>query len=315
MTKKNRSPICDGFYREGNAICIDLSVYFTNSDAIPAIVFSDSVIGMNRMVNNSMGAMLNLLGIDSVAHHGVYLETVRNGSKFTDFVFKVFMGSEADASKTASMLHKRFGINKMLEGKQIQNILIAAIIAYCVRDVAIRFMPDEKAQPVITATSSVILNAGRDLHIDGPRFESILKEGIPNTAKAGKGAVMALQPATMKLDTTVKIGGPQGFEIPNIITNNLPDPATIDTKDKPITVDFDDVTVSIIASDIDKQKAGWAVKLPEGYPCANKRIKAILGARVSPAGIMYKEKIKVDLTLYMNSKKNPQRILIRAVKP
>jgi len=314
MTKAHTNTICDGFYREGNAICIDLSVYFNNADAIPAIVFSDSVIGMHRMVNNSIGAMLNLLGIDSVAHHGVYLETVRNGSKLTDFIFKVFLGSDVEAAKTADMLHKRFGVNKMIEGKQIQNILIAAIIAYCVRDVAVRFMPDEKAQPVITATSSVILNAGRDLNIDGPQFEAILKEGIPNTAKAGKGAVMALQPATMKLDTTVKIGGPQGVEIPNIITNNLPDPAAIDTKDKPITVDFNDVTVSVIASDIDKQKAGWAVKLPEGYPCAKKRIKAILGERVCPSGIMYKEKIKVDLTLYMSSKNKPQRILIRAVK-
>lgn len=314
MIGKKSTPICEGVYREGNAICIDLSVYFTNSDAIPAVVFSDSVIGMNRMVNNSMGAMLSLLGIDNVVHHGVYLETVRNGSKFTDFLFKVFLGSDAEAKKTADILHKRFGVNKMLEGKHIQNIVVAAVIAYCVRDVAIRFMPDEKAQPVITATNSVILNAGRDLNIDGERFEAILKEGIPNAAKAGKGAVMALQPATMKPDTAVKIGGPKGYELPTAITNNLPDPASIDTKDKPNAVNFSDVVVSIIASDIDKQKAGWAVKLPEGYPFSKKRIKAVLGEGVSPAAIMYKEKIKVDLTVYMNSKNIPQRILIRAVK-
>ena len=133
---EERRVICEGIYVEGDSICFDLSLYFSSPNAIPAGVFADSLVGMSRMTKESIGAIgaiIRLIGVDTIDAHEVYINTVRNGSKWSDFYFRVFLGSNREANKTADLLHARFGINKMLESRHFQNIMIAAIIAYSVR--------------------------------------------------------------------------------------------------------------------------------------------------------------------------------------
>ena len=137
----NERLICPGIYQDGSSIRIDLSLYFSDSDAIPATVFAESVAGLNRMANQARDAIVALLGIDNPDKTALYLETVRNGSKFTDFIFRVFLGSDEDAARTADALHERFGVNRLMESKCIQNILIAAVIAYCIQGVVREFVP------------------------------------------------------------------------------------------------------------------------------------------------------------------------------
>ena len=310
---KDESMICPGIYLDGSSIRIDLSVYFSNPDAIPATVFAESVTGLNRMAEQASDAITTLLGVDSAENSVLYLETVRNGSKLSDFVFRIFLGSDAEASRTADILHRRFGVNKLMESKHIQNVVIAAIIAFCVRDVVKDFIPAEKAGPAIEATNSVILNAGRDLNMTSDQLEQILREKIPHPIRAGKGAVQALQPALMKEDTTVKIGGHDGIEIPHAVVTNMPSPSSISVKDKPTRIDLENVRIQVLASDIDRRKSGWAVRLPEDSICPGRRIRAVLDATISPADLMYQAWRRANISIYMAPDGKPQHVLIRAI--
>ena len=309
----NERLICPGIYQDGSSIRIDLSLYFSDSDAIPATVFAESVAGLNRMANQARDAIVALLGIDNPDKTALYLETVRNGSKFTDFIFRVFLGSDEDAARTADALHERFGVNRLMESKCIQNILIAAVIAYCVQGVVREFVPAEKANAAIEATNSVIINAGRDLNIAPERLEYILREKIPSPLKAGKGAVQALQPAVMKEDTVVKVGGRNGIEIPRVVIENMPSPADITTKERPNRIDIDNIRIQVLASDIDRRKTGWAVRLPEDSICPGRRLKAILDDTINPADLMYQAWRNASISIYMSPDGRPQHVLIRAI--
>ena len=305
--------ICPGIRREGNCISIDLSVYFSNSDAVPAKTFVDSINGMNMMLAESRLAILKLLGIDGGQDAVLYLQTVRNGSKISDFIFRIFLGSDEETNATADTLHKRFGINKILESKHVQNVLITALIAFVVRDVAVKYMTPDKVGPTIEATNSVILNAGHDLNLPEGTIEKVFSECIVNRPKASKGALLALQPATMKEDTLVKIGGRDGAEVPPVVITNMPPPSVIKTQDIPARYNMTGARIGVMACDIDRRKSGWAVKMPADSPFPGKRIPAQLDPSVDPVDLMYKREIKADITVYQDSKGKPQRVVIQNV--
>ena len=308
-----KTEICPGIYRDGSSISIDLSIYFSNPDAIPAKVFVDSVNGMNMMLGEARLALFRLLGIDFGGESVLYLQTVRNGSKIQDFVFRIFFGSDGEANHTADILHQRFGLNRLMESKHVQNILIAALVAFVTRDVAVRYIDSEKAAPTIEATNSVILNAGRDLNIPEGTIEKVFTECIGNRPKAAKGALLALQPATMKAGTIVKIGGHDGNEIPQTVVTNMPPPSVIKIKDHPATYNMENVRIGVMASDIDRRKTGWAVRLPADSPFPGRRISAEIDPSIDTADLMYRREVNADITVYQDTNGKPIRVLIRNV--
>lgn len=309
-----KKTICPGIHLDGSSIRIDLSVYFSNPDAIPATVFAESVEGFNRMAKQASDAIIAILGIDNPEGSALYLETVRNGSKLTDFIFRIFLGSDEEASRTADILHQCFGVNRIMESKTVQNLIVAAIIAFCVRDVVREFVPAEKANAAIEATNSVIFNAGRDLNIAPDRLEQIFREKIPHPIKAGKGAVLALQPALMKEDTAVKIGGHDGVEIPSVVVTNMPPPSVISVKDKPTRIDLKNVRIQVLASDIDRRRTGWAIMLPEDSIYPKKRIKAVLDETIRPSDLMYKAWIDADISIYMTPDGKVKHAFVQTIR-
>lgn len=151
------------------------------------------------------------------------------------------------------------------------------------------------------------------------------EKGEVDTAYTGvavEGNVMSIRftirySKKMKNDTVVTIGGDGGVTIPSAVLQSLPDPGDIDTNEPPKTLDIDGVEVTVIASDIQKSTSGWAVTLPPGYPFSGKRIKAELGENVRPSDMMYRETLKVDLTVYRDPSKDMRvtHVLIRSIHP
>lgn len=54
--ENDTTEVCPGIVLEGDSIRIDLSLYFSNSEAIPADVFADSVNGMSHLVHEAQNA-------------------------------------------------------------------------------------------------------------------------------------------------------------------------------------------------------------------------------------------------------------------
>lgn len=200
-----------------------------------------------------------------------------------------------------------------MESKHVQNIVVAALMAFVLRDVAVKYMETGKATAAIDATNSVILSAGRDLNVAPDEIERVFRECVLHRPKAGKGALLALQPATMKSNTVVRIGGPAGEEIPGEVIANMPPPSVVKTKDEPAQFNIDGIDIEVMASDIDRRKNGWAVKLPAGSPFPGKRISAVLDPAVEPSSLMYRRDVTADITVFQDDKGKPRRVLIRAV--
>lgn len=298
----------------GNVLEMDFSIYFSDPRAIPAQIFADGVVGTLRMVRESRVALLSLLGVENLgAQCEVCVDKVVPGSKREDFLFRVFLGSDAEAAETADKLHQRFGVNKMLESRHVQNVAIAAILAYALNCGVSKFVDTAKRQPLIQATNSIVLNAGRDLNLEDGRVKELLETGIHDKTAAGKGAVMALGPARCGDGTVVRVGGPEGVEIPRDVVGSLPDPDDIKTEKRRTEADYENVEVQFVAGDRDKRANGWAVIMPPDTPGAGRRLPAEIADSISPLDLMYRKTANVDVTLFFAKNGKANRVLIRAL--
>lgn len=308
-----KEQIYPGIYYEGSSVSFDLSIYFSDPDAIPAKVFVESLNGMSMMLEESRHALLKMFDVDCGGKSVLYLDTVRKGSTIEELIVRFFFGSDEEAKQFVDNLRERFKIKKLMDSKVIQSIAISAIVAFALRGVAMKYLDAEKSAPTINATNSIILNAGRDLNMPDGALEKILKECIVNQPKVSKGALMAIQPATLKADTVVKIGGPSGEEIPREVVSSMPPPSVIKLKEEPASYNLDSISIEVMASDIDRRKTGWAVRMPANSPFPGKRISAVLDETVAPSDLMYRKDVKADITVFQDAKGKPQRVLIRNV--
>lgn len=312
--KKDIMSSTHGIRVSGNVVEIDFSIYFSSPDAIPAQLFADGVIGTMRMVKESRVALLSLLGIENLkAQCEVCVDKVVPGSKFEEFVFRAFLGSDEEAAATADKLHQRIGVNRMLEGKHMQNVALALIAAYTINGAVAKYVDATKRTPMIQATDSIVLNAGRDLNLEDGRVRELLETGIRDKVAAGKGAVMAIGPARYRADTSVRFGGPEGVEIPREVLEALPDPDDIKTEKQRTESDYSNVEVSFVAGDRDKRSNGWAVIMPPDMPGAGRRLPAEIAETLSPLDLMYRKTANVDITIFFAKDGRASRVLIRAL--
>ena len=304
--------IFPGVYYEGTSVKFDLSVYFSEPDAIPVKVFADSIVGMNMLLEESRHAILKILDVDCGGKSVLYLDAVRKGSTIQELAVRFFFGSDEEAQQFVDNLRKKFKIDKM-GNKTFISLLIVAAISYCAINVAGKYLDAEKSKIAIDASNSLIINAGHDLNIPPEVLKKTFDECIARKPKACKGALMAIQPATMKSDTVMKVGGKDGVEIPNGVISNMPRPSVIKTTDEPTCYDLDGMSIGVMASDIDKRKSGWAVKLPANSPFPGQRIKAVLDPTVKPSDLMYRKEVTADITIYQDANGKAQHVLIRKI--
>lgn len=308
-----KEEIYPGVYYEGSSVSFDLSIYFSYPDAIPAKVFVESLNGMSMMIEESRHAILKMFNVDCSGKSVLYLDAVRKGSTIEELVIRFFFGSDEEAKEFVDNLRERFKIKELMDSKIIQNIAISAIVAFALRGVAMKYLDAEKSAPTINATNSIILNAGRDLNMPDGALEKILNESIVNRPKVGKGALMAIQPATLKTNTVVKIGGPTGVEIPAEVISNMPPPSVIKLKEVPASYNLNNIRIEVMASDIDRRKNGWAVRMPTDSPFPGKRISAVLDEAIAPSDLMYRRDVNADITVFQDAKGKPQRVLIKNI--
>lgn len=304
--------VMPGVELSGRTIALRFSVRYSNPDAIPVPVLRESITGVEQLVRETRRAILGVLGVDETEKSAILFDTLTTGSKLQDWLFRVVFGSDEEAAAAAESLRKRFGFEKMMEGKNVQNIVIAGILAYVICNVAKTFVPAGKSVPLIEASHAMVINAGRDLNISEERFLDILNAGIGNKTKAGKAAVQALAPAGLKPGTRVMVGSK---EIPQEILAGLPDPDAIVDKKTPREMPYENVPVEIIACDKQNQQKGWAVALPKGYVGGGGvRLKALLADGVATGDLMFKEYARADVTVVVNDKGRPAHVIIRRVR-
>ena len=130
MSEEKKPVSKRGIIVDGNSVLIGFTIHYSNGDPIPCAVLSDSVKGVNCLLRECDQALFKLLRIDSNEKPAILIDTLTQGSKFFDFYFRCLFGSDEEAAATADTLHKRMGVNKMLESRHVQNVVIAAIIAY-----------------------------------------------------------------------------------------------------------------------------------------------------------------------------------------
>lgn len=291
---------------------LDFSLYLSDGAPVESGLFAESIQGMDRLLRDSSGALLKMLGVaepPKKVHTSVAVDEVRKGSRLEDFVFRVFAGSEAEAN----LLADRIRAFMKEHPKAVASVLIAAILAWTATKAISIYAEAKSRQPAIEARDSVVVQVGRDLNADPQAVREILA-AIPDRSGTSKAAAQVVAPAKLRPGTELRLGGRDGIEIPPAIVAPMPLPDQI--REEPETREemHAGVRVDFAAMDRDRQRSGWAVVLPAEIPGGGSRLPAKLSEMVNPTKLMYAGRdATVDLRVVRDAEGRPKTVVIEAL--
>lgn len=294
----------------GSTLEFDFSLYMSDGSPIAADLFADGLRGMERLLKDSPEAFLGFFGVEIPAKKcetSVSLDQVRSGSKLEDLLFRIALGTEEEANALADRIRAYMKEHPKLTA----SVIVALILSWtAVKGVAI-YSDARNRQPAIEARDSVIVQVGGDLRLDASQVREMLESGVSGSRRTIRAAAQVLAPAKQRGDTVVKLGGPDGVEIPSAIVAPMPFPDQV--KDEPETNEesFERVKLDFAAMDRDRKKSGWAVEMPKGFPGAGRRLPAKLADMVNPNELRYARDAEVDITVVKDAAGVAKSVLIR----
>lgn len=293
----------------GSTVELDFTLYLSDGNPISNELFAESLIGLEKLLRNSSGAVYRFLGLENElkkCKNSVALGQVRQGSKLEDFVFQIFLGDDAQASAIAQSIH-----NLMLDHPTAFYLALAGILAYAaVRAVKI-YTDSKKKQNTVEAHNSVVVQIGDVYGLDPALVRDILEKGVSSKASTAKAVAQVLAPAKQRGGTKVKLGGEDGIEIPEVIVEETPLPEEIHEEPETSAEDFKRVKLNFVAMDRDRKERGWAVEMPKGFPGEGRRLPAKLEETVNSTELRYAQDAEVDISVVKDSNGNPKSVLIR----
>ena len=294
----------------GSTLEFDFSLYMSDGAPIAADLFADSLKGMERLLKDSPSAFLKFFGVDIPAKKcepSVSLDEVRSGSKIEDLLCRIALGTEEEANAIADKIRAYMKDHPKLTA----SVILAAILCWtAVKGVSI-YSDAKNRQPAIEARDSVIVQVGGDLQLGDSVVREILANGVADKPRTIKAAAQVLAPAKRRGGTVVKLGGPDGIEIPQTIVAPMPLPEEIRDEPETSAEDFERVKLDFVAMDRDRKNQGWAVEMPKGFPGEGRRLPAKLAETVNSTELRYAKDAEVDISVIKDPDGNPKSVLIR----
>lgn len=92
-------------------------------------------------------------------------------------------------------------------------------------------------------------------------------------------------------------------------------PDEMDGGDEERRISFENLELTIVASDQDHARSGWAVRFPPSHVCAGVRIKMEIGEGIDPKALMYRQSVVCSGELVMTIRESdtsfrPRRVLV-----
>lgn len=286
----------------GNVIDLPFQIYATSGVAFPAFMAAGHIEGIAKSLTQTKHLLQKLIPDVDFGENLVLLDTVRpGGSKFWDWTFRLTLGSDEEANATADKIREWLKMHPVALGV----ISVAVILSVGGIYLANRYIDASQQGDVIQHSKNILKDVSLELNMDGPVFIELAQASCPPSTTLMKTAATILSPVK-ETGGALKIGGKEeGINIPKEMIQKIPSPDQIVDDEDLIPVPFTAISACVVQSSMEHTDQIWKLKLPDENPFSKRSIKTILDVEqgVTPAQLMWKQHVVVDLIIYCKSKK------------
>lgn len=288
-------------FEEGNLFVYKAThrIYYNTAKPVPIREVILALQGLEGVLKPLPKVVSSLTGI-AVDDSRFLIQSIESGSLIEDiaiwFIFK-------DKEKMEAF------IRKLGENNAVRYTVISAAIAATVV-YGLHMATSDKSAPSITATNSIIINAGAGaINISPEAFSAAVHASIADKKGVAESALKLIGPARADPGSTVKF---DGLELSSSAIAEAPARIELDANER--IEEYRAVQLTIRATNLDSRKSGWAGKLGP----REERLPIELDPAVAEADIFGRTAVIVDAALVFKEKGQsrelkPARIYVRKV--
>lgn len=167
---------------------------------------------------------------------------------------------------------------------------------------------------IIEANNNTIIQIGAGLvDLSAQDFKALIDSAIKDKKSLTQNAAKFVAPAKRDPSATITFNNNEELKINNDAVRAMPRFAQV-AEEEPYIEDFKNIELTIRATDLDSNKRGWAVVIPE---LNTKRIRLQLDPGINPEMLIGKSKIMAEVTVifeydYENNK-IPKLVFLRKI--
>ena len=277
---------------DSGVLRIPLDIKFDGTPGLNAAVVGESLQALASIVRKSAPVFQKILGVNQEEKFRCTLgvKKIEPGSLAETLFVDIPFGSKELAHQKFQEIVSMLPISPVAATVAIVGV---AVVVYAL--VACRkSRGGDNIQPMIEAHDSIVIASAKKLNIGDEALRGMFT-GMKGKNGLAKDAVLALQPGLSAGGGDVRIGkGAETIVIPRRACETLPNPDEMDGGDEMREMPFEGLELTIVASDRDHAKTGWAGCLPPTHAYGGIRLKMELSDGINPATLMYRESARCD---------------------
>ncbi len=283
-------------------IRITLSLYTSNGEALPAWTYGNQFEGLSRLIKATErlhSALSKEADFSAILGKGeLLLDRIEpGGSKWSEFVFQISTNVASQAIIDNVLKEIKMNPELTLFG----GTLLIAAICWGTLYIGKKYSKTpEQGQSLINIANSTLENCAINLNLSKSELEKVLEDTLPIDKSYCKSVAQTVEPMRLRGGSFEVCTSKGRTSLPNELVQQMPSSYEIVDEPEYTTTDINDVEIQIVASTRESASSIWKVQLPEEQPFSKTAIKAKLDQEhdVDPINLMYREFIKVDLTVY-----------------
>ncbi len=313
-----------GYVIEKGVLRVPMSFNFGGSVNVGAAQIGEALIALDSAVRVAPPVLAKAAGVKirrkAKPYCAVRVDELRRGSLCERLLIDVAMGGDEQAREFVKgiLQHCQSG-DPATVSAVVGAIIIALVTGGAVWAIKRYSKKHKEDKAMINAHNSVVVYAAGKLNIAGTAFRDMLASVVKRPSFA-RDSVRALRPG---LDAaggglTVVSGG-ESFNVGPEAFSELPTEEELEASETSLEHKLENVELTILASDLQRNRQGWAAQLPEGHAYSGVRIRLEVDDAIPLSDLMYKQRIVCDgvLHLVVNHKDNtfrPIKIVVSALK-
>ena len=312
----------DSFEIVGGVLRVPLSLRFGGEVKVGAAQIGEALVALDSAVRTVAPALAKTAGMPPARRGKAYcalsVDELRRGSLGERLIVDVFLGGNEQAHEF---------VRRILAGCQsgdpkVVTAVVGAVILALITGGALyairKYSRGKKDTAMITAHNSVVVYAAGKLNLSESAFREMIQRftGRPSFAK---DSTRALRPglSTEGGGLTVVSGG-ERFRVEPEAFSELPTEEELEAEEASQEFPFEDTELTVLASDIQRNRQGWAAELPVGHPYAGVRVRMELADEIPLDTVMYRPRIRCGGVIHLavnrkNGTFRPVKIVVRKV--
>lgn len=281
-------------------------IYYSNKKHVPLTDIAESLLALEKIIQQSPSVLEKIFPGAKIQGVEVYLNELKSGSLYEDIVIKLIFGNQEKFDQFIENIREKIGLNHLSTNSQILSALILILTLMSVSYVLGKSKSSsERNQNIIETNINIIVGEGAEmLQISPNELRVLIESGIPDQNELARNAIKFIGPA--KKDSEASITFDQDPKLSISSDSITAFPAYILESEQAETIeDFDQIEVSIRATDLDSFKRGWGAIVPKIH---QRRVRLQLDPHIKAEGLMQHPTLLGNITAVFNFNEKGERI-------